>query len=204
MKPPFQHQQQQQQRMQRDRMRGAAWQEQQNAKRRKKDRGAQVPGIPVGNKFNKIEAEVEKLKKSLAAGKLTETQFEERLNSLMFQDSSGIWWMVGAETGDWYYYDGSNWVPAIPSQAQIPGQPISSGVSSGPQSTSFMKRLSLKIEAIVIFGFGMAFVGYFGLVVGEIIAGFENQYWPFIGVGAIWIGGLFLISREARKKWRGE
>lgn len=198
MKPPFQ---QQQQRMQRDRMRGAAWQEQQKPKKGKKDR-AQVPGIAVGNKFNQVEAEVEKLKKALTAGKLTGTQFEERLNSLMFQDSSGIWWMVGAETGGWYYYDGSNWMPGVQLPGQTSAQPISSKVSSGTQSASFMKRLSVKIEAIFIFSSGMIFVGIFGFIAGEITSEWENFLLPFLVTGVIWIGGFIIVFREARKKWR--
>jgi hypothetical protein len=201
MKPPFQHQQQQ--RMQRERMMGAAWQEKQKAKKFKKEQ-AQKPQFTAASKFNQVAAEVEKLKKSLSAGKLTQKQFEDRLASLMFQDENGTWWMVGAETGGWYYYDGSNWLAGAPLGVQSVTGGKSKGVSRGAKTSSFMDRLSAFFNAIFTFVIGMAVTIGLGLVAGDFVAEFENDTLPFIVLGVIWLGGFILVSRETQKRWRGE
>lgn len=196
---PFQ---QQQQRMQRERMMGAAWQEQQKAKMREKEL-EKAPQFTAASKFKQVAAEVEKLKKSLASGKMTQTQFEDRLASLMFQDENGIWWMVGAETGGWYYYDGSNWLPGSPLGVQQAGKAKSKGVSKGVKPDSFMGRLSAMFNAVLTFVIGMAAVVIFGLVAGNFTAEFENDTLPFIVLGVIWVGGFILVARETQKRWRG-
>lgn len=203
MKSPFQHQQQQMQRMQRDRMMGAAWQERQKAKKRKEEQ-ARAPLFPDSSKFQQVEAEVAKLKKALASGKLTEKQFEERLNSLMFQDASGTWWMLGAETGAWYSYNGSSWVSSMQPGSQARPEVQRQKMGAPVRAPSAIRRFFNKIAAILIFVVGSLFVGYFGLGLGEFLANFENSYLPFIGAGLVWVIGLIYIWRSAREVWREE
>lgn len=64
--------------------------------------------------FDQVERKVARLRQDLAAGRLTEEQFETRLHQLMVQDEQGAWWMVGHETGEWYRHDGGTWVRADP------------------------------------------------------------------------------------------
>jgi hypothetical protein len=188
--------------MQRDRMMGKAWQDQQRAKKAKKER-KRSPGVSIQSKFDQVEAEVENLKELLSTGKLTEEQFVDRLASLMFQDERGTWWMVGAETGGWYYYDGANWVPGAPSGNLSISAEDSKGMSHGDKPASLRGRLSSMWNAFWTFVIGLAVVGIFGFVAGSLVAEIENQYWPFIASGAIWVGGFILVTREARKKWYG-
>ena len=114
MKPQWQQQQEQmrqQQEQQRRQMEMAAWQQQQEAQTQKPP-----PDTTSREKeqFARVEREVAKLRQDLVAGRLTEEQFKARLKELMVQDEQGTWWMMGAETGNWYRYDGTNWVQAIP------------------------------------------------------------------------------------------
>jgi len=41
----------------------------------------------------------------------------------MIQDEQGRWWMIGYETGQWYYHDGTKWVRGEPPQVAVPVPP---------------------------------------------------------------------------------
>lgn len=64
--------------------------------------------------FQRVEDEYYRLKGKYATGRLTEHEFDQALKDLMFQDSQGRYWMVGADTGAWYASDGGAWVKAQP------------------------------------------------------------------------------------------
>ena len=73
--------------------------------------------------FSKVEAEFQKLKGQFEAGALTEVEFKARLQDLMAQDEQGRWWMIGYETGQWYYHDGQKWVRDEPPRIAVPAPP---------------------------------------------------------------------------------
>lgn len=52
-------------------------------------------------------------------GRITESQFDAALRDLALQDTQGTYWMIGANTGAWYYFDGTNWLPGDPSTARF-------------------------------------------------------------------------------------
>ncbi len=64
--------------------------------------------------FSQVEVEFERLKAQFEAGAFTEAEFKARLEDLMIQDEQGRWWMIGFETGQWYYHDGQKWVQSEP------------------------------------------------------------------------------------------
>ena len=66
------------------------------------------------NQFQQVEAEYYRLRGQLAGGRLTQQQFDAALRQLTIHDAQGRYWMVGAESGNWYVHDGSNWVEALP------------------------------------------------------------------------------------------
>jgi hypothetical protein len=39
---------------------------------------------------------------------------------MMVQDGQGRWWMIGYETGQWYYHDGEKWVSGTPTTSTGP------------------------------------------------------------------------------------
>lgn len=72
--------------------------------------------------YPEIEARYRELKAQFDAGMLTEDAFKAQLAELMLQDDQGRWWIIGYETGDWYVYEGEQWVRAVP---PAPGPDVS-------------------------------------------------------------------------------
>lgn len=54
------------------------------------------------------------LKGKLDVGVLTEAQFKSEIEKLRFQDRQDRWWMIGAQSGKWYFFDGVRWIPGQP------------------------------------------------------------------------------------------
>ncbi len=48
------------------------------------------------------------------AGLMDQATFVMAVDQLRFEDSWGRYWMIGNQTGDWYCYDGQNWLPGDP------------------------------------------------------------------------------------------
>jgi len=69
-------------------------------------------------KFQDVEREFENLKKEFRQEKISRLEFIERLKSLRLKDEDGRFWMIGAQSGDWYYYDGQNWIQSNPPSFQ--------------------------------------------------------------------------------------
>lgn len=74
-----------------------------------------------------MQARFFELKGKLAIGQITEEDFKRELEKLRFQDTHGRWWMIGAQSGRWYYYDGTRWLlgdPPEPSTTVPPSSTI--------------------------------------------------------------------------------
>lgn len=61
-----------------------------------------------------LEKQFFELKGKLDLGVLTAEQFKAQVDKLRFQDTLNRWWMIGAQSGRWYMYDGVRWVPSQP------------------------------------------------------------------------------------------
>lgn len=84
-----------------------------------------------------VEARYRELKAQVAAGALTEDGFKAQLKELMIQDDGGRWWIIGHETGDWYVFDGEEWMqaapPVEPAPAPVPpAEPLPETASALP------------------------------------------------------------------------
>jgi len=77
------------------------------------------------DQYRNSEEQFFSLKGQLAAGRITQQQFDAALKQLMIQDAQGRYWMIGADTGKWYVHDGQTWVEANPSVASAPPAPES-------------------------------------------------------------------------------
>jgi tetratricopeptide (TPR) repeat protein len=62
------------------------------------------------------------LKGKLDVGAVTEAEFKTEIEKLKFQDQQGNWWMIGAQSGKWYTFDGVRWLPGKP-PVEEPPQP---------------------------------------------------------------------------------
>jgi hypothetical protein len=106
---------------------GYAWEQQKKkAKKKAREEAEQAVSVPPPAKgtdrFSEVEAEMARLRQEMAAGRLTEAQFKERLKNLMVQDAQGTWWMIGLDTDQWYRYDGREWVPGVPPRLAAPSK----------------------------------------------------------------------------------
>ncbi len=48
------------------------------------------------------------------AGALSREEFQREIAQLRFRDAQNHWWMIGAQTGKWYTYDGARWIAGQP------------------------------------------------------------------------------------------
>ncbi|MBI4671341.1 MAG: hypothetical protein HY741_06690 [Chloroflexi bacterium] len=79
----------------------------------------------TAEKYRHAEEEYFKLRGQFDTGRITQEKFDEKLRDLMVQDEQGRYWMLGADSGKWYFYDGAKWVQGDP----YPG-------ASGPLASS--------------------------------------------------------------------
>jgi hypothetical protein len=189
---PLWKQQQRQQQMQRRRMEQAYWQQQQKAKAKKQ------PDILPENRqpdsFTRVEAEVAKLRREVATGRLTEERFKAQLRELMVQDERGTWWMIGYETGEWYLHDGADWVRADPPGRAARG--VASTAPAKPKPRRFWGSVVLLLGLVVTFVAGAA--------IGDPIyrlAGYDDTI-PLGCMSLVWLVGLVLTIIITRKVWR--
>lgn len=68
--------------------------------------------------FHELKQRFEELKGKLDAGLIDEEEFEKELRSLYVVDAEGRYWMIGVQTGLWYYYDGREWIQAEPATGE--------------------------------------------------------------------------------------
>jgi hypothetical protein len=70
--------------------------------------------------INSREQQYHTLRRSYQARQIDEETFLAAVDDLGFEDEQGIYWMIGAETGHWYYYDGANWRAGTPAPPPVP------------------------------------------------------------------------------------
>ncbi|MBN1681270.1 MAG: transglycosylase domain-containing protein [Anaerolineae bacterium] len=76
--------------------------------------GAAQAAPPQPSPFDEVERKVNVLRQRYNSGHLTREELQNELRGLMILDDDGHWWMMGIETNQWYYFDGRDWVQAIP------------------------------------------------------------------------------------------
>ncbi|MEM7346706.1 MAG: hypothetical protein AAF485_20880, partial [Chloroflexota bacterium] len=64
-----------------------------------------------------LESRYQALYNDFQSGRLDEAAFAAEVEQLQFQDNWGRFWMIGAQTGSWHYYDGQTWHQADPRDA---------------------------------------------------------------------------------------
>ncbi|MDD8026846.1 MAG: zinc ribbon domain-containing protein [Acidobacteriota bacterium] len=71
--------------------------------------------------FRDAVSTFEELKKRFQAGDLSRQQFIEDMKKLRLKDAQGRYWMIGAQTGKWYYFDGRDWIASEPPELKGKG-----------------------------------------------------------------------------------
>lgn len=73
----------------------------------------------VDSRFRAVENNFARLKRQFLTGELSREQFAQALRELRLLDDQGRCWMIGAQTGRWYYYDGKNWIQSTPPISEV-------------------------------------------------------------------------------------
>lgn len=68
----------------------------------------------MADRFQEVEAAFGRLKGNFAEGRITQQEFIDSLKQLRIKDSQGRFWMIGAQSGQWYRFDGRDWIQAKP------------------------------------------------------------------------------------------
>ena len=69
--------------------------------------------MDIEETIRKFEKRYKILTRDFQAGKIDEGRFIAEVDKLQFQDEWGRYWMIGAQSGSWHYYDGQNWQQAV-------------------------------------------------------------------------------------------
>jgi hypothetical protein len=87
--------------------------------------------------FSDTERRFRELRKTLDAGEIDEREFEVELRRLQVLDEQGRYWMIGAQSGLWYFYDGEKWVQGEPptEAASVPTRTAPPKPPSSPPPT---------------------------------------------------------------------
>lgn len=67
--------------------------------------------------FDALRRRYLELKGEYEAHKIDEATFQKAVDGLQAQDEWGRYWMLGAQSGEWYYHNGQEWVQADPAEA---------------------------------------------------------------------------------------
>jgi hypothetical protein len=66
------------------------------------------------NTFSGVIEAFNTLKTKFQAGDISRQEFIDEMKKLRIKDDQGRFWMIGAQTGKWYFFDGKDWVQADP------------------------------------------------------------------------------------------
>lgn len=76
-------------------------------------------GVRIMDKqFRDVEATFNELKRQFRFGEISQREFIDRLKQLRIKDPKGRFWMIGAQSGRWYVFEGKDWVKAEPPSFQ--------------------------------------------------------------------------------------
>jgi LysM repeat protein len=64
--------------------------------------------------FQELQDRYEELREQFDADQISEEEFREEIEGLQIQDEQGRYWTIGAQSGQWYRYDGRQWVQETP------------------------------------------------------------------------------------------
>jgi hypothetical protein len=68
----------------------------------------------MDDKFKDVEAIFDRMKKKFRNSEISQREFVDGLKQLRFKDEEGRFWMIGTQSGLWYYFDGKDWVQSAP------------------------------------------------------------------------------------------
>jgi len=74
--------------------------------------------MKMESQFKDLEQAFLRLKMQFERGEISRTEFIADMKKLRFRDEDGRFWMIGAQSGRWYYFDGKDWIQSEPPSLQ--------------------------------------------------------------------------------------
>jgi hypothetical protein len=68
----------------------------------------------MDDRFTGVKADFDRMTSRFRSGEISRREYIEGLKQMRFKDEEGRFWMIGAQTGKWYYFDGAGWVQSSP------------------------------------------------------------------------------------------
>ncbi len=68
----------------------------------------------MNSQFRDVETSFQVLRRQFREREISRREFIDQLKKLRIRDSRDHFWMIGAQTGKWYFFDGKEWVQAAP------------------------------------------------------------------------------------------
>jgi hypothetical protein len=68
----------------------------------------------MSSSFREVETAFQFLRRQFREKEISRPEFIDRLKKLRLKDSQGRFWMIGAQSGKWYFFDGRDWVASNP------------------------------------------------------------------------------------------
>jgi hypothetical protein len=68
----------------------------------------------MNKEFRDLEEAFEELKEKFRKKDISREEFIDQLRELRLKDDEGRFWVIGAQSGKWYYKDGNNWIHSDP------------------------------------------------------------------------------------------
>jgi hypothetical protein len=100
----------------------------------------------VSKIFKDVEISFLALKRQFREKEISRREFIDRLKKLRLRDEQGRFWMIGAQSGKWYFFDGKQWV-----QSEPPSEPaekvkcFTCGLENDPES-EFCERCGESLQ----------------------------------------------------------
>jgi membrane peptidoglycan carboxypeptidase len=94
----------------------------------------------LAEKYRQSEERARALKSQYAAGLITRETLEAELKKLMVLEDGRIWWMIGAQSDQWYKYENNTWVAQRPSALELEERIRSGGAAPTSGGLPYMDQ----------------------------------------------------------------
>jgi ribosomal protein L37E len=74
----------------------------------------------MSKSFGEVETSFLTLRRKFRSNEISRREFIDQLKKLRLRDSQGRFWMIGAQSGKWYFFDGREWVQSAPPEEEAP------------------------------------------------------------------------------------
>lgn len=87
----------------------------------------------MNNAFSDVETAFLTLRRKFRSKQISRREFIDQLKTLRLRDSQGRFWMIGPQSGKWYFFDGREWVQSAPPQEEpAKAKCLSCGMENDP------------------------------------------------------------------------